>query len=118
LKEGIVLFAHGSRDPEWSGPFEKISEELRRNGLAVRVAYLEIMPPPLADAIASLAGTGVHSIRVIPVFLGAGGHVKEDLPRLIASARSAHPKLKIILEKPIGEQPQVIAAIARAIAGY
>lgn len=118
MKSGIVLFAHGSRDPEWARPFEQICQELRGKGIAVRIAYLEIMQPPLADAIASLASAGVRSIRVIPVFLGAGGHVKEDLPRLVADAAKAHPALKLTLEKPIGEQPQVIAAIARAIAGH
>jgi sirohydrochlorin ferrochelatase len=30
LKEGILLFAHGSRDPEWARPFERISQELAR----------------------------------------------------------------------------------------
>jgi sirohydrochlorin cobaltochelatase len=117
LKEGIVLFAHGSRDPQWSEPFERIAAELSKR-FSVRLAYLEIMQPPLADAIASLAVTGVRSIRVIPVFLGTGGHVKEDLPRLVAAARAAHPRVDITLEKPIGEQPEVIAAIARAIAGH
>lgn len=117
MKSGIVLFAHGSRDPQWAAPFESIAAELSKAFL-VRLAYLEIMQPPLADAIASLASAGARSIRVIPVFLGAGGHVREDLPRLVAAARSAHPHLEITLEKPVGEQPAVIAAIARAIAGH
>ena len=117
MKEGIVLFAHGSRDPQWSAPFESIAAALAPKFL-VRVAYLEIMQPPLADAVASLASAGACSIRIIPLFLGAGGHVKEDLPRLVADAAKVHPTVKLSLEKPIGEQPQVIAAIARAIAGH
>jgi sirohydrochlorin cobaltochelatase len=50
---------------------------------------------------------------VIPLFLGAGGHVKEDLPKLVAQAK--RPDLTLTLEKPIGEQPEVIDAIANAI---
>jgi sirohydrochlorin cobaltochelatase len=114
LKQGIVLFAHGSRDPEWSRPFERIAAQLSKDFL-VRVAYLELMRPSLGEAVASLAAAGAGSIRIVPVFLGQGGHVKEDLPRLVAEAGAAHPGLKLILEKPIGEQPQVIAAIAEAI---
>ena len=117
MKEGIVLFAHGSRDPQWAAPFESIAAELSKKFL-VRLAYLEIMQPPLADAVASLASTGARSIRIIPLFLGAGGHVKEDLPRLVADAAKANPAVKLTLEKPIGEQPQVIAAIAHAIAEH
>jgi sirohydrochlorin cobaltochelatase len=115
LTEGIVLFAHGSRDPEWSRPFERIASLLAGNFL-VRVSYLELMRPSLGEAVASLAAAGARSIRVVPVFLGPGGHVKEDLPRLVAEAGKAHPGVELTLEKPIGEQPQVIDAIAHAIA--
>jgi len=115
LKQAIVLFAHGSRDPEWSRPFERIAAQLAKKFL-VRVAYLELMRPSLDEAVASLAAAGAGTIWVVPLFLGPGGHVKQDLPRLIAAAGSAHPDLKLILEKPVGEQPRVIAAIAQAIA--
>jgi sirohydrochlorin cobaltochelatase len=116
LKEGIVLFAHGSRDPQWAQPFEQICARLRRDGFEVRLAYLESMQPHLGEAISALAATGARAIRVVPAFLGAGGHVKQDLPRLLADAARSHPEVKLTLEKPIGEQPAVLDAIARAIA--
>ena len=82
----------------------------------MRLAYLEQMTPTLDEAIASLAHDGVTAIRVVPLFLGAGGHVKEDLPRLVSAARAAHPGLRLTLEDPIGERPDVVVAIADAIA--
>jgi len=115
LKEGIVLFAHGSRDPEWARPFEKIAAQLSKR-FQVRIAYLELMPPSLDEAVASLAAAGARSIRVVPVFLGQGAHVKQDLPKLVAAAAAPHRGVKLTLEQPIGEQPRVIAAIADAIA--
>lgn len=114
MKAGIVLFAHGSRDPEWARPFESLAAELSKKHV-VRLAYLELMQPPLEHAIASLADAGVNSIRIVPIFLAQGGHVKEDLPRLVSTARKAYPNVDITLEKAIGERPQVLAAIARAI---
>jgi sirohydrochlorin cobaltochelatase len=118
LKDGIVLFAHGSRDPEWARPFERISDEVARRlpQVTVCLAYLELMRPTLDEAVAALAAAGAGSIRIVPLFLGQGGHVKEDLPRLAANAAAARPALRLILEPPIGEQPQVIEAIAAAIA--
>jgi sirohydrochlorin cobaltochelatase len=62
-----------------------------------------------------LVAKGATSIRVVPLFLGQGGHIKEDLPRLVDGARKNHPKVAITLEPPIGEQPAVIDAIAAAI---
>jgi sirohydrochlorin cobaltochelatase len=116
LKEGIVLVAHGSRDPEWSRPFERIAASLaqRLPAVSVGLAYLE-HGPSLDETVTALVAKGVGSIRVIPLFLGQGGHVKQDLPRLVSE--SARPGLTMALDKPIGEQSLVIEAIASAIAG-
>jgi sirohydrochlorin cobaltochelatase len=116
LKEGIVLVAHGSPDPEWSRPFERIASSLAQKMPAVSVglAFLE-HGPSLDEAVGALAAKGVGSIRVIPVFLGQGGHVKDDLPRLLR--KCGRPGLSLSLDKSIGEQPQVVEAIASAIAG-
>jgi len=47
------------------------------------------------------------------VFLGQGAHVKDDLPRLVAQSTRSGVVLR--LEQAIGEQPQVIEAIAAII---
>ena len=114
MKSGIVLFAHGSRDRDWARPFNQLAEILRKKcDGPVAVAYLELMSPTLEEAIASL---GVSSVRVVPVFLGHGGHVKDDLPKLVAAAQKKHAGVTIHLDPAIGEQPTVIEAIAAAIA--
>jgi sirohydrochlorin cobaltochelatase len=114
LKRGIILFAHGSRDPEWSRPFERIAVALsKRKEFLVKIAYLELMQPSLDAAIADMVASGVASIRIVPLFFGAGGHVKEDLPRLVAAA---NPPVQVTIDPPIGEQAPVIEAIAAAIA--
>ncbi len=112
-KSGIILFAHGSRDREWARPFQQLAEILRTKvDGPVAIAYLEFMSPTLDEAIASL---DADDIRVVPVFLGQGGHVKDDLPRLIAAAQKKH-RVAVRLDPPIGEQTIVIEAIAAAIA--
>jgi sirohydrochlorin cobaltochelatase len=114
LKEGIVLVAHGARDPEWSRPFERIAASLAQKlpACSVGLAYLE-HGPSLDETVTALFAKGVGSIRVVPVFLGQGGHVKEDLPRLVRE--SARPGLTLSLAKAIGDEPRVIEAIACAI---
>ena len=116
-KQGIVLFAHGSRDPRWARPFEQIALHVRKRlpSTEVVLAYLESARPSLEEALAALAASKVNEIRVVPVFLGQGGHVREDLPKIVAAERAAHPQVRISLEEPIGERPRVIEAIAEAI---
>ncbi|HWA39667.1 MAG TPA: CbiX/SirB N-terminal domain-containing protein [Burkholderiales bacterium] len=117
MKQGIVLFAHGSRDPEWSRPFEQIATTLAKKSPAtpVMLAFLE-HGPSLNEALAALAAKGAAAVRIVPVFLGQGGHIKSDLPRLVGQARAAHPAMDLSLDRTIGEQPEVIEAIAAVIA--
>jgi sirohydrochlorin cobaltochelatase len=117
LSESIVLFAHGSRDRDWARPFQELARALsaKVEG-SVRLAFLELMRPSLDEAIAALVSEGATVIRIVPVFLGQGGHVKEDLPQLLDAARRRHPATQFSLEPPIGEQASVIEAIATAIA--
>ena len=55
------------------------------------------------------------AIRIVPVFLGAGGHVKDDLPKLAAAARARHAGVEIVLETTIGERQEITDAIAAVI---
>jgi sirohydrochlorin cobaltochelatase len=114
LRDGILLFAHGSREAGWAKPFESIARQLAGEFL-VELAYLEIMKPTLAEAVASLAARGAQRVRIIPLFLGAGGHVREDLPKLAQAARERHAGVEIVLERTIGERAEVTDAIAAVI---
>jgi sirohydrochlorin cobaltochelatase len=115
LKDGLILFAHGSREPEWARPFERIAASLRTEFL-VELAYLERMKPTLDEAVAAVVSKGAKRVRIVPVFLGEGGHVREDLPKLAAAARAKHAGVEIVLEQAIGERKEVTDAIAAVIA--
>ena len=113
---GIVLFAHGARDPEWARPFEAIRDAIRkqRPEYPIALAFLEMMSPTLEEAIASLAAEGASAITVFPLFMAQGGHLKHDLPRILEAIRSSYPHVPIALEPAIGDVP----AIREAIAGW
>lgn len=116
MKQAVVLFAHGSREPQWTRPFKRLARAVgKRSRAAVSLAYLEFIEPTLDEAIASLVKQGVRRIRVVPIFFGLGGHLKKDLPRLVRAARKRHAGTRIELEAPIGDEPSVIDAIAAAI---
>jgi sirohydrochlorin cobaltochelatase len=115
---GIVLFAHGSRDPGWTAPFERLAVRVRerRPDARVAVAYLELTPPTLADAVALLTADGAREIAVVPVFLAPGGHVRRDLPSMVETLRARHPAARFRVLPTIGEADAVTAAIAAWIA--
>jgi sirohydrochlorin cobaltochelatase len=118
LREALILFAHGARDPRWAEPFESVAERVRllRPGIEVRLAFLEFMAPTLPEAGDSLAAAGCGRVVVQPLFLGTGGHVRKDLPLLIDELRKRHPATVFTLETAIGELPSVMDAMAAAAA--
>ena len=113
MSTGLILFAHGARDPRWAAPFETVLQRLRtqRPSVPLRLAFLELMPPTLLEAGAELVALGCTHVAVLPLFLGSGGHVRKDLPLLLDGLRTAHPDLVVALHPAIGEQDAVIAAI-------
>lgn len=115
----LVLFAHGARDPRWAEPFRRIQAALRerRPGFAVELAFLELMQPPLADTMAALIAAGHRAIAVAPLFMAQGGHLRNDLPKLLDGVRAAHPGVELRLLPAIGEVDAVLLAIADWLAG-
>ena len=111
---GLLLLAHGSRDPLWRGPTEALAARLRQMqpGLAVACAYLDLCPPDPSAAAAALVQSGARRIRIAPLFLGLGKHAREDLPRLSEDLRLAHPEVEFELIPSLGESSQWLEAAA------
>lgn len=115
-RTGLLLFAHGARDPAWAQPFDAVLRRVREQAptIEVRLSFLEFMTPTLAEAGSALAAAGCTSVAIVPLFLGTGGHVRKDLPLLIDALRGAHPHVTWTLQPSIGEAPGVIEAMAAA----
>jgi sirohydrochlorin cobaltochelatase len=111
---GLVLFAHGARDARWAEPFTAVVERIRatRPDLAVTLAFLEHLQPDLPDALRDLAARGVSQVRVVPLFFGRGGHLREDFPAILESALAAVPELSVTVTPAAGEAPEVQRALA------
>jgi sirohydrochlorin cobaltochelatase len=114
MKTGLLLFAHGARDAQWAQPFEQVAAAVRvaRPAMPVRLAFLEFMAPDIRAAAAELAGEQCTQVHVLPLFLGAGGHVRKDLPPLLDDLRAAHDGVTFTLQPAVGEAPSLIAAMA------
>lgn len=110
----IVLLAHGARDARWGEPFVRIANRVRAGApaLAVEMAYLEHLPPSLEEAIHGLAARGARSIRVVPLFFGRGGHLREDVPRRVAAIAAGLPEIAIDITLPAGDDDAVQDALA------
>jgi len=118
----MILFAHGARDPEWARPVEAVAKRLRDRfpDRLVQVAFLEFMQPTLPALIESLlkaqSCTQGLRIHILPFFIAQGGHLRKELPEMLAALRAQYPDQIFNLLPPLGELPTVQDAMADAIA--
>lgn len=114
----LILLAHGSRDPLWRRPIEAVQQLLHRQQpqLQVRCAYLELCPPTLEQVVQELAALAVTRVAVVPLFLGAGRHVRDDLPQTVQALARAHPQLGLTLAPHIGDDARLLALMAQIAA--
>ena len=113
LTPAIILLAHGARDERWGEPFQSVAERLRAAApdLAVELAYLDYLSPSLEEAVQKLVAQGARSVRVVPLFFGRGGHLREDVPRKVAAIAAGLPGIAIDIALPAGDDDAVQDAL-------
>ena len=113
-RSGLVLFAHGSRDPDWALPLKRVQQNVaaRKPALAVEIAYLELMEPRLPQTVSRLVDAGCERITIAPIFIAQGAHLKRDLLRLIDTLRERHPHVDLVLLPAAGECDEVVHAMS------
>ena len=102
-RTAILVLGHGSRRSRSNEEFEAFVDAFRRRRqrLDVGHAYIELAEPLLDEGLARLA---VRADRVVllPLFLFAAGHVKDDVPRALGAARAAFPKVRFEAARALG----------------
>jgi sirohydrochlorin cobaltochelatase len=119
MTTGIILFAHGARDPNWARPLERLKRMLgeRMPEAMIEAAFLEQMAPTLEEAAAGLVARGATELSIVPVFIAHGSHLREDLPRRIDALGAAHPGVPVRIAPPIGEIDTILSSITTWIEG-
>jgi sirohydrochlorin ferrochelatase/(2Fe-2S) ferredoxin len=107
---GIVIVGHGSREPAANVELEALvgAWAATRPELVVRLGYVELARPSLAEALDAAARAHAEVVA-LPLFLFAAGHVKNDLPLALDEARRAHPAVKFCAARPLGISPLLSA---------
>ncbi len=77
----------------------------------VALAFLERMEPSFDDAVTALQKQGVEHITVAPIFLAIGGHMRNDLPKLIEQTQT-RTGISFRVLPALGEADVLITAIA------
>jgi sirohydrochlorin cobaltochelatase len=112
----LVLIAHGSRDPRWRAPFERLLEQLAQELGAeqpLALCYMEMAEPTLNQVVqqALQEKPRINTLKLVPLFMAAGAHFANDIKALTHDLRHQYPQLTVLVAPPVGEHPQVQAAL-------
>jgi sirohydrochlorin cobaltochelatase len=113
---GLLLVAHGSKDPEWTIPFKAIEDSAKREFSGpVVLSYLESSSPRIEQGLLQLLSSGVTNITVAPLFFGVGSHVKTDIPQIIQKTVGGHPGVAFNILPAVGQIPAIQRLISSEI---
>ncbi|MGE7865478.1 sirohydrochlorin chelatase [Bacillus paramycoides] len=73
--------------------------------------FLELASPSIDEGFRTCVKRGATEIVVIPVFLLAAGHVKEDIPLELRKLNEQYPNIKIVYGNPFGVSEMLVKAV-------
>ena len=114
----LLLAAHGSRvessNAEVRALCKELADHVRDRYDWIDCAFLELASPEIPEAIDRLVEQGATEIVVLPYFLVAGRHVREDIPTIIGCKTAAYPQVQIRLLEYLGSTPSMLDLIVEA----
>jgi sirohydrochlorin cobaltochelatase len=113
----LLLVGHGTRDEAGAEAFRDFVRQLgeRNPGLPVGGGFIELSPPPLADAVAELVESGARRFAAVPLVLVSAGHAKGDIPAALAREEQRHPGTSYAYGRPLGPHPGLLAVLDRRL---
>ena len=105
-KIGVLLIAHGSRNPRANGDLFELVERFRGRGFPISEgSFLELAKPDVLEGGKNCVAHGAKVVILLPYFLSAGIHVVEDLIELKGQLKELYPSVDFHLAKPLGPHP-------------
>src|SRR5437764_15131557 len=110
MKTALLLMAHGSRHADANDDLHFVAAEVRRRGEFddVKASFLELSGPAIAEGAALCVQAGAERVVMLPYFLSAGFHVRQDLTRIREELAARFPTVDFRLAEPFGRHPQLV----------
>jgi sirohydrochlorin ferrochelatase len=107
-RPGLLLVAHGTRDGAGLLASGRLAASVvcELSGVAVRLAFVDVRRPTVADVLPGLLARA-GEVVVVPAFLASGYHVRTDLP---AQLDALGLRDRVVVTPALGADPLLVAA--------
>lgn len=115
--KAILYIGHGTRSKTG---YEEVLTFIKRviNQIDVpiqEISFLELTSPSIDEGFRRCVERGAAEITIVPLFLLAAGHIKEDIPRALVLLKDKYPEIKVKVRDPFGVQEQILDGVAELI---
>jgi sirohydrochlorin ferrochelatase len=109
---GLLLIAHGSRNPDANADLHHLAGQLSGRGCGiVQPSFLELAEPGIEAGGVLCVERGATHVILVPYFLAAGVHVRRDLVAAREALAGRFPDVRFTLAEPLGRHPALIDAV-------
>jgi len=115
-KPSLLLIAHGSRNKQANEDLYWLAEQLQKKGFElVEPAFLELAPPDIITAGRACVSKGALDVLMVPYFLAAGVHVREDLTEARDTLSKEFPDVTFRLAGHLGRHAMMVDMVLARI---
>jgi sirohydrochlorin ferrochelatase len=109
----LLLIAHGSKRSEANADLAFLADRIRERGqfALVQTAYLELAEPTIAEGGRICVERGVQRVILLPYFLSAGIHARDDMSAARKDLAERFPHVEFLIAEPLGRHPLLIDVV-------
>ncbi|MED4205025.1 sirohydrochlorin chelatase [Neobacillus mesonae] len=115
--KAILYIGHGTRSKKGAEEARGfINRVMQRVEVPIQeISFLELTVPLIEDGFRRCVEKGATEIIVVPIFLLAAGHIKQDIPQVLASLREKFPQIQVVVKNPFGVQERILDAVSEIV---
>ncbi|WP_248735492.1 sirohydrochlorin chelatase [Neobacillus rhizosphaerae] len=115
--KAILYISHGTRSAKGTEEVNVFIQRVKRRiDVPIQeISFLELNEPLIEEGFKRCVAKGATEITVVPLFLLAAGHIKQDIPRTLWSLQARYPAIQVNVMEPFGVQGGILDAVAELI---
>ena len=108
-----MLIAHGSRRPEANADLVRLADAVQATDQfgIIEIAYLELADPDIPTGANNCVNRGAERVLMMPYFLSAGVHVRNDLQKFQEDFHLKYPGVTFEVCEPLGLHPKLVEVV-------
>ncbi len=115
-RPALVIAGHGTRDEQGVATCLALIDRVRSMlpGVRVEAGFVELTPPTIDEALSSVLADDPRAV-VVPLMIGTGGHVREDIPEAIEGGKQGHEGATVVYTRHLGSPKPMVSAARQRI---